>query len=418
MSEFFEPREAQAPEEREADFFRRFAPFLREALEKAPGLKRHFGDMDPAEPMSRAALARLPVLRKGALMAMQEENPPFGGFARTDMLAGTRVFLSPGPVWEPQGQVADAWGGARALHAAGFKPGDLVVNTYAYHMTPGGFIMDEAARALGCTVFPAGPGNSEAQANAIAALKPIGYLGTPDFLKVILDKAAENGRDTSSIKRALVSGGALFPSLREEYAERGIAVLQAYATADIGLIAYETTHQGAPCEGLVVNEDILLEIVRPGTDDPVPDGEVGEIVVTTLNRAYPLVRFGTGDLSAVLSGASPCGRTNMRLKGWMGRADQRTKVRGMFVDPAQIAAIGKRHPEIVRMRLVVTREGEQDAMRLQVEGRSGSIDAERLARDFHETTGLRLGESDIARLESLPNDGKVIDDQRSYEAVS
>ena len=347
-------------------------------------------------------------------MALQAEDPPFGGFVPLDMLRGMRVFMSPGPIWEPQGPGPDPWGARRALHAAGFRPGDMVVNTYAYHMTPGGFIMEEGARALGCTVFPAGPGNSEAQAAAIAALKPRGYLGTPDFLKVILDKAAETGRDVTSLKLAHVSGGALFPSLRDDYAGRGISVLQAYATADLGVIAYETTHEGELCEGMVVNEDILVEIVRPGTGDPVPDGEVGEVVVTTLNRAYPLVRFGTGDLSAVLAGQSPCGRTNMRLKGWMGRADQRTKVKGMFVDPSQIAAILKRHPNIGRARLVVTREDDLDATRLQVEGERHAIDVVRLAQDFHETTGLRVGGTDIVPPGSLPNDGSVIEDQRRY----
>ena len=415
MTHPFDLLETRDPAEREADFFRRLVPFLMEAVSSAPGLARHLAGTDPTVVTSRQALAALPVLRKDRLMALQAEDPPFGGFVPLDMLRGMRVFMSPGPIWEPQGPGPDPWGARRALHAAGFKPGDTVVNTYAYHMTPGGFIMEEGARALGCAVFPAGPGNSEAQAAAIAALKPRGYLGTPDFLKVILDKAVETGRDVTSLKLAHVSGGALFPSLRHDYAGRGISVLQAYATADLGVIAYETTHEGELCEGMVVNEDILVEIVRPGTGDPVPDGEVGEVVVTTLNRAYPLVRFGTGDLSAVLAGRSPCGRTNMRLKGWMGRADQRTKVKGMFVDPAQIAAILKRHPNIGRARLLVTREGDLDATRLQVEGERHAIDVVRLAQDFHATTGLRLGGADIVPPGSLPNDGRVIEDQRRYD---
>jgi phenylacetate-CoA ligase len=415
MSELYEPREGRPPEEREASFFKRFMPFLTEALTSAPGLARHLGELDPNRIVSRRELAELPVLRKNRLLAMQAEAPPFGGFVPADALAGARVFMSPGPVWEPQGSGADPWDCARALHAAGFRSGDLVINTYAYHATPGGFIMDEAARALGCTVYPAGPGNSDAQAAAVAALRPVGYLGTPDFLKVILDKAAEAGRDASSIRRALVSGGALFPSLREEYAQRGISVMQAYATADIGLIAYETTHDGALCEGMVVNEDILVEIVRPGTGDPVPGGEVGEIVVTTLKRAYPLVRFGTGDLSAVIPGASPCGRTGMRLKGWMGRADQRTKVKGMFVDPAQVAAVAKRQHGVTRMRVTVTRQGEQDVMQVKAEGEGGAIDAARLAEDFHRTTGLRIEAPEVVPPGTLPNDGKVIDDQRRYD---
>jgi phenylacetate-CoA ligase len=415
MADRLDASEVRDPEEREQDFFRRFAPFLADALKGAPGPARHLGKIDPASIVSRQALAALPVLRKDRLMALQAEHPPFGGFVPADALNGTRVFMSPGPIWEPQGPGPDPWGALRALRAAGFRPGDVVVNTYAYHMTPGGFIMEEGARALGCTVFPAGPGNSEAQALAIAALKPVGYLGTPDFLKVILDKAAETKRDASSLKRAHVSGGALFPSLRADYAARGVSVLQAYATADIGVIAYETLHAGASCEGMVVNEDILVEIVRPGTGEPVPDGEVGEIVATTLNRAYPLVRFATGDLSAVLPGRSPCGRTNMRLKGWMGRADQRTKVKGMFVDPAQIAALLKRHPGVSRARLVVTREREMDATLLQAEGDRGTVDAARLAQDFQNATGLRVSESEVVPPGSLPNDGKVIDDRRKYD---
>lgn len=415
MPDFYEPREAQPSEQREADFFQRFVPFLIEALKNAPGLARHLGGVDPRLITSREALAEVPVLRKNQLMAMQAETPPFGGLVPAAALIGTRVFMSPGPVWEPQGSGPDPWGAARAFHAAGFRTGDIVLNAYSYHMTPAGFIMEEGARALGCTVFPAGPGNSEAQAAAIAVLRPVGYLGTPDFLKVILDKANELGHDVSSLKRAHVSAGALFPSLREAYASRGIHTLQAYATADIGVIAYETTYEGTLCEGMVVNEDILVEIVRPGTGDPVPDGEVGEIVVTTLNPAYPLVRFGTGDLSAVVPGTSPCGRTAMRLKGWMGRADQRTKVKAMFVDPTQIATIRKRHPEIQRARLVVSRDGDIDAMTLKVEGEKGAIDVERLARDFQTTTGLRLGVAEIVPAGSLPNDGKVIDDQRRYE---
>ena len=414
MADHFDLLETRDPAERAQDFFRRFTPFLAEALKRAPGLARHLGGVDPAAVTSRQALAALPVLCKDRLMAMQAEDPPFGGLMPTEALRGARIFMSPGPIWEPQGPGPDPWGVARAAHAAGFRAGDLVVNAYAYHMTPGAFIMEEGARALGCAVFPAGTGNADAQTAAIAALKPVGWLGTPDFLKVVLDKADETGRDASSLKRALVSGGALFPSLREEYRRRGIAVLQAYATADIGMIAFETTQRGEPCEGLVVNEDILVEIVRPGTGDPVPEGEVGEVVVTTLNPAYPLVRFGTGDLSAVLPGVSPCGRTNTRLKGWMGRADQRTKVKGMFVDPAQIAALLKRHPEIGRARLVVGREAEQDWMRLEAEGEAGRVNAARVAENLREITQVG-GEVIVVAAGSLPNDGKIIVDERRYE---
>ena len=415
MTDHFDALERRDPVAREAAFFRRFAPFLSQAMVQAPGLKQHLDDVDPAAVTSRAALADLPVLRKAELMAMQEADPPFGGFVPASVVAGGRVFMSPGPVWEPQGFGHDPWNAARALAAAGFAKGDIVVNCFGYQLTPGGFILDEGLRALGCTVFPAGPGNTETQVAAIAALKPAGYVGTPDFLKVILDKAAEVDTDTSSITKALVSGGALFASLRDDYAGRGIAVLQAYATADVGVIAYESAVDGTPCEGLIVNEDILVEIVRPGTDEPVPDGEVGEVVVTTLNPAYPLVRFGTGDLSAILEGASPCGRTNMRLKGWMGRADQRTKVKGMFVDPTQVAAIVKAVPGIAKARLVVARDGEQDTMTLEVEpGQGAALDEAQLAAVLAAETRLK-GAEEIVAAGSLPNDGKVIDDQRDYE---
>ncbi|WP_026379894.1 phenylacetate--CoA ligase family protein [Afifella pfennigii] len=417
MSDHFDVLETRPRQERERDFFSRLVPFLTQALLDAPGLQRHLAGIEPRSLTSREALARLPILRKAQLMEMQAEDPPFGGFVPAKALRGGRVFMSPGPIWEPQPPESDPWHAARALHAAGFRPRDMVINCFGYQMTPGGFILDEGARAIGCTVYPAGPGNSEAHAGAIAALKATAYLGTPDFLKVILDKAAENGTDVSSLNKALVSGGALFPSLREEYQERGIAVMQAYATADIGLIAYEgRADDGSVCPGMVVNETVLVEIVRPGTGDPVPDGEVGEVVVTTLNPAYPLVRFATGDLSAVLEGESPCGRTNMRLKGWLGRADQRTKVKGMFVDPAQIAELLKRRPEVSRARLLVLREGEQDKMLLMVEGsREGDIrSTEAIAEALRDITHLR-GEVEEVAPGSLPNDGKVISDERKYD---
>ena len=409
----YDALELRDPDDRERDFFRRFAPFLENALVAAPGLSRHLESVDPAAVNARTALAALPVLRKSSLMDMQAEHPPFGGFVAEEALRHGRIFSSPGPLWEPQGLGADPWATARALHAAGFTPGERVINCFGYHMTPGGFILDEAARALGCAVYPAGPGNSEAHAQAIAALGITGYVGTPDFLKVILDKAAEIGADPSSVTKALVSGGALFPSLRQEYQDRGISTLQCYATADVGLIAYETTSGGAVNPGMVVNENILVEIVRPGTDDPVPEGEVGEVVVTTLNPAYPLVRFGTGDLSAVLAGTSPCGRTNMRLKGWMGRADQRTKVKGMFVDPVQIDRIVKAHDGVARARLIVSRSGEQDDMTLQIVATGqGGVDLDAVAASLQEETKLR---GSVEEVSELANDGKVIDDQRDYD---
>ena len=312
---------------------------------------------------SRAALARLPVLRKSDLPALHKAAPPFGGFVPGHPGSFGRLFTSPGPIFEPEPTHADPWRGARALFAAGFRPGDVVLNTFSYHLTPGGFIFDTSARALGCAVIPAGPGNTEAQFELIEAYRPVGYSGTPDFLKILLDAAASAGRDVSSIKRALVSGAAFPKSLQDEIKSRGIDAYQAFGTADLGLIAFETPAR----EGMVVNEDLIMEIVRPGTGDPVAEGDVGEIVVTSLDPDHPWIRLALGDLTAALPGRSPCGRTNMRIKGWMGRADQTTKVKGMFVRPEQVAEIGKRHPELGRLRLVVTREGETDVMTLRAE---------------------------------------------------
>ena len=411
MTDYYDFLECRKPEEREAELFARLPSFISDAMQRASGWRDFLAGIDPETINSRKALARLPVLRKPALMAAQRAAPPFGGFAAGKVSEFSRVFMSPGPIWEPQGAGEDPFNGVRALHAAGFRAGDIVINCFSYHMTPGGFILDEAARALGCAVFPGGVGNTELQVEAIAALRPTGYIGTPDFLKTILDKAGEKGVDCSSIDKALVSGGALFASLREEYAERGIEVLQAYATADLGVIAYESPAR----EGLIVNEDYIVEIVRPGSDEPVAEGEVGEVVVTRFNPVYPLIRFGTGDLSAVLAGMSPCGRTNMRIKGWMGRADQRTKVKGMFVDPAQIDLVMRRHGEIGRARLVVGRAGEQDVMKLLVEpAGERRISTGVIAESLREITKLK-GEVEVVPPGSLPNDGKVIADERSYE---
>ena len=417
MSSHFDDRETRAPEARERETFEALRALLSRSLKRLPALDAWLGHPDPANLVDRAALATLPVLRKPDLMKMQEANPPFGGLADADALQGNRVFMSPGPVWEPQGLGVDPWASARALFAAGFRSGDMVHNSLAYHMTPGGFILDEGARALGCLVFPAGVGNTEAQVDAALRLKPSGFTGTPDYLKTILEKADELGSDLSSIKRALVSGGALFPSLRQYYTDRGVSVLQSYATADLGVIAYESADaNGAPHPGMIVNEDMIVEIVRPGTNDPVPEGEVGELVVTTLNPGYPLVRFGTGDLSAMLPGRSPCGRTGSRIQGWMGRADQRTKVKGMFVDPKQVAEILKAHPEIARARLVVSRSNDADAMTLMVEPAAGTTP---VVKDIEATltaiAKLR-GTVEIAAPSSLPNDGKVIADERDYTA--
>ena len=417
MPDHFDALETRAPAERESDLFSRLPTFLLQATAKAPGLAKWLAGHDLSSVRDRAALARLPVLRKSELMEFQQADPPFGGFSDVSQLSGTRVFLSPGPLWEPQAAGADPWQAARAFHAAGVRPGEIVHNAFAYHMTPGGFILDEGARAMGCTVFAAGTGNTEMQVDAAASLKPSVYSGTPDFLKVMLDKAAEMGRDLSSVRKGLVSGGALFPSLREEYRSRGVAVLQCYATAEFGVIAYETVQaDGTPLPGMVVNEGLILEIVRPGTGDPVPEGEVGEVVVTSFNPAYPMVRLGTGDLSAIIDEPSPCGRTNTRIRGWLGRADQRTKVKGMFVDPKQVAAVLARHPEIARGRLVVTRDGERDAMALHVEAAAGKqADAAAIEATLRDVTKLG-GAVRIAPAGSLPNDGKVIADERDYRA--
>lgn len=417
LTDYFDELETRDPQNRERDLFSRLPGFLSEALENADGLKSWLGDIDPSTINSREAFAALPVLRKAELMQMQAENPPFGGMANAAALRGNRVFMSPGPIWEPQGLGADPWQAARALYAAGIRGGDKVHNCFSYHMTPGAFVLDEGARTLGCLVFPAGVGNTEAQIESAATLRPDVYTGTPDYLKIILDQASEAGKDLSSIKRALVSGGALFPSLREEYRQRGVQVLQAFATADIGVIAYESADDsGQPHPGMIINENLIVEIVRPGTGTPVADGEVGEIVVTALNPAYPLIRFGTGDMSAVLDGVSPCGRTGTRIKGWMGRADQRTKVKGMFVDPKQIALILQRHPDLAKARLVVHRKGSEDAMLLEVEpvGQE-QPDAEAVAKSLSDITKLR-GEIVVRPAGSLPNDGKVISDERDYEA--
>jgi len=417
MTSHFDDRETRAPDLREQETFDGLRKLLTGSLKRLPALASWLGNPDPASLVDRATLARLPVLRKPDLMQMQEANPPFGGLADPDALKGNRVFMSPGPVWEPQGLGVDPWASARALFAAGFRSGDLVHNSLAYHMTPGGFILDEGARALGCLVFPAGIGNTEAQVDAAVRLKPSGFTGTPDYLKTILEKADELGSDLSSIRRALVSGGALFPSLRQYYSDRGISVLQSYATADLGVIAYESAGaNGAPHPGMIVNEDMIVEIVRPGTGDPVPEGEVGELVVTTLNPGYPLVRFGTGDLSAILPGTSPCGRTGQRIQGWMGRADQRTKVKGMFVDPKQVAEILKAHPEISRARLVVSRADDADVMTLLVEPATGAAPAaDEIAKTLTAIAKLR-GTVKIVAPSSLPNDGKVIADERDYSA--
>ena len=408
---YFDSLETRPAEVREAAQFSMLGDLIARAM-TAPGWRAHLAGVDAKAVTSRAALARLPVIRKSDLHECQSSAPPLGGLATGP---ATRLFASPGPIYEPEGAGDDWWRSARALHAAGIRAGDTLLNTFAYHLTPGGWILDAGARVLGCTVIAAGPGNTEQQLDAIEHLKPTAYTGVPDFLKILLDKAADKRRDASSITRASVSGGALFPSLRQEYAERGIACTQCYATADLGLIAYETSHDGGLCEGMVVDEGIIVEIVRPGTGDPVPAGEVGEIVVTTFNRDYPMIRFATGDLSALLEGPSPCGRTNMRIKGWLGRADQATKVKGMFVRPEQVAGIARRHPELARLRLVVSRDGEQDAMTLLAESESSDPAlVERVGETLRDLTKLK-GHVRFVAPGSLANDGMVIADERSYD---
>ena len=415
MPDFFDHLEGRDPAAREQALFNLLPGLVRRAKSIAPGWAEHLKDVDPASLVDRVALARLPLLRKNALKELQAKRPPFGGLASTEPGAAGRIFMSPGPIFEPEGYGEDWWRSARALYAAGFRKGDVVHNTFAYHLTPGGWLVDAGARALGCAVIPAGPGNTEQQIEAIHHLKPTAYIGVPDFLKILLDKAKEAGRPIATFKRGLVSGGALFPSLRQEYKDRGITVTQAYATADIGMIAYESPAPDGSVTGMMLEEGVILEIVRPGTGDPLPAGEVGEVVITSFNRDYPMIRLATGDLSAILPGASPCGRTNTRIRGWLGRADQTTKIKGMFVHPEQIAELSKRHPELGRVRLVVGRAGEQDTMTLKAETASAG-DAglkARIGETLQALTKLR-GEVELVAPASLPNDGKVIADDRTY----
>jgi phenylacetate-CoA ligase len=408
MTEHYDALETREPAMREADLFSRLPDVLRRVM-AAPAYAERLKGTDPASVIDRTALARLPVLRKSDLPALHKAAPPFGGLVSGLPGSFGRLFTSPGPIFEPEPTHADPWRGARALFAAGFRPGDVVLNTFSYHLTPGGFIFDASARALGCAVIPAGPGNTDAQFELIEAYRPVGYSGTPDFLKILLDAADSAGRDTSSIKRALVSGAAFPKSLQEEIRSRGVEAYQAFGTADLGLVAFETPAR----EGMVVNEDLILEIVRPGTGDPVAEGDVGEIVVTSLDLHHPWIRLALGDLTAVLPGRSPCGRSNMRIKGWMGRADQTTKVKGMFVRPEQIAEIGKRHPELGRLRLVVTRAGETDVMTLKAECTSPSEALQdRLAASLRAVTKLG-GSIELVPSGSLPNDGKAIADERA-----
>jgi phenylacetate-CoA ligase len=410
MSEHLDPREAREPRQRELDLMGHLPGLLAKAL-KAPGWRRHLGGIDPTQVNSRAALARLPVLRKSELPAMQKSDPPFGGFVPEEIDRFGRLFTSPGPIYEPEGRHEDAWRAGRALNAAGFRSGEVVLNTFSYHLTPGGFIMDGGARALGCVVIPAGPGNTEQQLDIIERLQPTGYTGTPDFLKILLDAADTAGRPAASIRKAVVSGAAFPLSLQAEVKARGVDAYQVYATADLGVVAFETSARA----GMVVSEDVLVEIVRPGTGDPVPEGEVGEVVVTSFDPHHPWIRLALGDLSAILPGSSPCGRTNVRIKGWMGRADQTTKVKGMFVHPGQMAEVARRHAELGRVRLVVTRFGESDAMTLKAESTSNDPALGRSVAETLRAITKLGGTVELMSPGSLPNDGKVIEDLRGYQ---
>lgn len=411
MTEFYDHLETRDPQQRQQALIKAVAEQVAHAKAEAPAYGRILADIDPADITSAEAITRLPLTRKSSLIELQRNSRPFGGLAALKSPRLTYVFASPGPIYEPGSTCQDFWRFARALFATGFRTGELIHNCFSYHFVPAGAMLDSGAHALGCSVTPAGVGQTELQVQTIADLRPDGYVGTPSFLKIILEKADEMGADVSSLKKALVSAEALPPPLRDGFKKRGIQVLQCYATADLGVIAYET----AAMEGLVIDEGVYVEIVRPGTGEPVADGEVGEVVVTNLNPDYPLIRFATGDLSAIMPGISPCGRTNRRIKGWMGRADQTAKVRGMFIHPEQVDRVIKRHPEIHKARLVVEWVNESDQITLQYEAESASPELDNsIAESIRDICKVRGGTERLTR-DSLPNDGKVIDDIRKYD---
>lgn len=414
MSEYYDALEIRSPQEREAALMAALPVHIAHAQAHSPAFASILAGVDASSIASRAALAQLPVTRKYELLAQQQaqrSSTPFGGFNTQPFGAHMpRVFASPGTIYEPEGQRPDYWRMARAIYAAGFRTGELIHNCFSYHFVPAGSMMETGAHALGCTVFAGGTGQTEQQVQAMSELRPAGYIGTPSFLKLIVEKAQSMGIALPSVRKALVSGEAFPPSLRNWLQTYGIAAYQCYATADLGLIAYETSAR----EGLVVDEHVIVEIVRPGTGDPVSEGEVGELVITSLNPDYPLIRFGTGDLSAILPGACPTGRTNVRIKGWMGRADQTTKVRGMFVHPSQVAEVIKRFPQAGKARLVVSGAMANDSMVLMVESTETSAGLAQLIGDtVRDVTKLRA-EVQLVSPGSLPNDGKVIEDARSY----
>jgi phenylacetate-CoA ligase len=414
-TQFYDTLETRDPADRETALMSALPQVIAAAKERAPAYRRLFARVHPEDVVDRRALAELPLTRKSELIELQRQVPPFGGLTAAPISSLRRVFVSPGPIYEPEGRRPDYWRFARALFAAGFRAGDLVHNAFSYHLTPAGAMVESGAEALGCPVIPAGTGQTEQQLRTIADLRPVGYLGTPSFLKVLLDRAASEGGDVSSLKKALVGAEALPSALRAEFRSRGLGVLQCYGTADIGIIAYESTSpQGELCDGMVVDEGIILELVMPGTGEPVPPGEVGEVVVTTLTPEYPLIRFATGDLSAMLPGPSPCGRTNHRIKGWLGRADQTTKVRGMFVHPEQVAEILRRHKSIIRARLMVERPHSTDEMTLLAELGEPADDVGQIAETLQAVTKMRGTVSRVPE-GSLPADGKLIEDRRQLK---
>jgi phenylacetate-CoA ligase len=412
---FYDALETRDPAERETSLMAALPRIIAAAKEKAPAYRRLLAAIDPEAVANRRALAQLPVTRKSELIELQRREPPFGGFAAVPISALRRVFVSPGPIYEPEGRRPDFGRFARALFAAGFRASDLVHNTFSYHLTPAGAMVESAAEALGCPVIPAGVGQTEQQLRTIADLKPVGYVGTPSFLKILLDRAADERIDVSSLKKALVGAEALPASLRAELRGRGVSVLQCYGTADLGIIAYESIcPDGEICPGMVLDEGIIVELVEPGGSEPVAAGEIGEVVVTTLTPEYPLIRFATGDLSAVLPGRSLCGRTNTRIKGWLGRADQTTKVRGMFVHPEQVQEILRRHKSILRARLMVDRPAAADEMTLLVEMADPPEDPAQIAATVQAVTKLR-GEVKLVARAALPADGKLIEDRRKFD---
>ncbi|HZT86508.1 MAG TPA: AMP-binding protein [Stellaceae bacterium] len=410
--EFYDALETRDPARREAELNGRLAAAIAAAKANAPFYARLLAKVRPEDIVDRRALADLPLTRKSELIEIQRRDPPFGGLLAAPRQALARIFASPGPIYDPEGRRPDYWRFARALFAAGVRRGDVVHNAFSYHLTPAGSVVETGAAALGCPVIPAGTGQTELQVRTIADLRPDAYAGTPSFLKILLDKAAELGADLSSLKKALVGAEAFPAALRGDIRGRGVNALQCYGTADLGLIAYETMDpDGQVCDGMVLDEEVILELVHPGTGEIVAPGEVGEVVVTTLTPEYPLIRFATGDLSALLPGPSPCGRTNHRIKGWLGRADQTTKVRGMFVHPSQVAAVVQRHKSIIRARLVVERPESGDAMTLLVELGEPPEAPQSIAETLQAVTKLR-GAVTVVPEGSLPNDGKVIEDRR------